>query len=299
MPLTDAIGTLFAATFDSVFLPDTVWLGVAADRSAELAWGDSIALNRSTYDTSLTTRTPAQARSMTAADHLRTPHVGDVGLATLTLNRYKGIDELIPVHAAAQIRPDLVAEKGMQAAHKVMEDISDNIRTTFNAQSAAPSVLTAISVASSAWGQTAHQNAVLDAIQRGAQGLTEAYVPRPNRVCVVSPAVYTVIVKALEEKNLYVPGLTGGAAVRNIPNYAGFDIIEDNDAGAGITNTDDAKHTMYFMQRAQGLSVAYRMTGIRAIDSEQYRGWRIIGDFNHGAVVNQPNKVRLVKHNIT
>ena len=299
MPLTDAIGTVFAAAFDSVFLPDTVWLGVAADRSAELAWGDSIRLNSSTYDTDPANVTAANARSTNAANHLRTPHVGDVGMATLTLDQYKGIDELIPVHAANQIRPSLIAEKGTQAAHKMMEEISDHIRATFNAQTGAPSVLAQVSVASNAWGQTAHQDAVLDALQRGAQSLTEAYVPRMNRVAVVSPAVFTVISKALVEKNLFVPGLTGGAAARAVPNYAGMDIIEDNDAGAGTAATDDAKHTMYFLQRGQGLSAAYRMEGMRTVQSEQYRGWRLIADFNYGAVVNQPNKVRLIKMNIT
>lgn len=298
MPLTDGIGTVFSAAFLTQYYQTNVWMGVVDDRSAELEFGDSIDMIVSDFDTVVTPRSKSTAQS-DAVSSLTwgQPHVGDVTKATLTIDRYPEVQELVPLVAATQIRPNLVAEKGQQAARKLLNTINDDIRDKVNAVTDARARLTDITVTAANWGNENHVTAIFNAFEEAALEMDEGYIPEDGRNLYTSPDMYNLIVKSLIERKLFlVNGLNDQMVVdRTVPRYYGFNIMKDNSVGAGHSATDDDKHTMYFLRRGEGITFAGQLRNFRTFQSEQFKGYLIQALYAYGAAVNQPEKIRLAK----
>ena len=79
----------------------------------------------------------------------------------------------------------------------------------------------------------------------------------------------------------------------------GFTIMKDLSSGIGHAADDDAKQTMYFGRPGEGEGYAWQFQNFRVVSSENFSGYRILADFNHGAALTDNRKIRLVKQSIT
>ena len=255
-------------------------------------------LNTSDKDAVVNELTAANVRGTNAANlQWGAPNVGDVSKIELVIDQYRSYDELIPTMVQAQIRPDLIASKGRQAAIKMRETINGHIRSTVLATTDTDALLPEITTTAGNFGNDAFKTALAKTFADAAQEMDEAYIPGNGRLAIVSPAVYRQFTDWLIEQKLYlVQGANDQAAIMgSVPMYRGFRIRPDNSAGKGVSATDDDKHALFFVRRADGMSYAGQTMNTRSFQSEVYQGWRIQGLFSWGAVLNQPDKVRIAK----
>ena len=301
MALTDAIGKVFERRFMDNFYQNNVWYAVARDFSSSLSYGDNLELSFSEHDAVVNKRNKANAQSGAVADHRRgDPHVANLRTVTLNISQYTDIDELIPYTPNSQSAVPVASRVAAEAAIKSIEIVNNDIKDKVNAYTGTDANLDPVVVKTGDWDTEAHRNAIDAKIRQAGVALDNKFVPAQGRMMITSADVFDQIRELVIEKRLL---LVGGATDRALLDsevlmYRGFTIVKDLSAGSGTTATDDAKHTMYFTRAADAIAFASQLRLMKMIDSEMFRGQRILGQHNYGIEVYDPRKIIIVKHTI-
>ena len=287
---------IYAASFLAPYYQDNVWMGVVDDRSPEIpGYGDRLVLPTDDTDYSPTDKSSDVTVDQTDANKLKyiDPKVVDSSMVELVIDQFQMFNVIISPVQERRIRPDFRRSATEKSARKVREVVNSYIRGQFDAITPAGRNLSAISVASNAWGEAAHQTAVTEALQAAALRADGEFWPAANRVCITSPAVYQTIVKKLiADKLLLVQGATDTAVTQGrIVRYWDWNIRVDNSLGTATTSADGGNHTMYFMHAGVGLGFLGEPRRMKVVDSEVYAGTLLQGYYSYGAKVIEPNKL--------
>ena len=308
MPVADVIASLAAARFQANYFTERVWPGLVADLSAELPYGDALDLPTDDLTVSIDSETQANIQGDALANHQwPNPHIGDPTQVTLNMDQYFRINEGIPTAHQRQVRPDMVNSKMMTSARRAAERINSYIRSRVQALADDDQLLTGISV--TAANVVTPNDTFLSHVRRAffeaEEELDYEHMPPEGRVAVVSPTIHSVIERFYEDAKIpYQTVINDQITAQGVMlRLSGFNIVKDASPGPGKASGDDAKHTMFFFRRGEGISYGEQINQLTAIDGMQsgsdFDGWLVRGRFLYGASVNQPNKVRLTKINIT
>jgi len=306
MANADNIGKIFSANLQRLFRQRNIWPRLATDFSAEVRdFGDSIQIpaeDKVDFTENVVTKANAQGETLT--NHTwGNPNVVSSASATLTIDKYERINELVPGVQIDQLRFDLVANAGERTNTTFMEAYNDDIRSKLAAGLAAAQEVGNITVtaANFATPNAAYQTALKDAFSDAALSCDYGHFPAEGRYAVLSSRVYNQLIKILEDDNYHFASNINDRMVagNQLLMYKGFTLISDASPGDGVTNADDAKHQIFYGVQNYGIATAMQTRTVRVYESEQFDGVRIQGRQQYGNVVNQPSKLRTTKLNIT
>ena len=295
MPLSDLTATVFRRNLEQALFQMNVWAALAQDESAQLGDG-AVTLTIPTDATvyALTTHTLANVLSATVGDHARgTPTVVAASKVDLTRDAFYSIDVLIPTWVLPTSGVTFTAEAASRMARVFVQQVNTNLRAKLLAVTAVTGAAT-ITVATADWGNAAHLTAIDNALRAQALALDGVFVPREGRVAVTSPEMQDLIQEKLLTNNTFFPSAINDriAVNRELPRYRGFDIVMDDSVGIGHTASDDARQLMSHFARGLGVVYAQDIRGIRGMESETYRGTRLVGDGAVSSLISRPTLVK-------
>lgn len=302
MPNTDAVGKVASSLFLESLRQNNIWMGLADDRSSELAYGDTIELPTDETAYAVNTASVANGLSSTASDHAwGTPLPVTLNSVNLVVNKGFDIDVLVGLLVQEMVRPSTLQQAVDSAARTLREQRNAEMRGALDL-AVSDNQLTAITTKTAEWGNAAHATAV-------DKSFSEASVKAGyrhwgvgmGRVAVMSPATYEVLEnKILTDKN-YFAGDTNDQLLREnaLGRYKGFTLMVDDSLAEGTAQGDGAKHTIYFVLRGQSFAFAQSLNNFRFFQSEQYKGYRIQGIQYYGAVIHRPSRSMIAKTTIT
>lgn len=299
----NVIPAIVKAGLEEELYQDNIWMQLAADESSQLSdGGNSISFvsDATTYSTTNVPKT--EFESETLADHVRpTPSVASLSVLTAPLDQYEELSLLVTQAQSLLTRTSLATRVISDTARAFRNKMNAYIRGRLDAVTGA-SQMTAVPTAAASWGNAAHLTAIREAFRNAKVSMDYAHIPMMGRIAVVSPAVSELLAKYFEENKITFQNNINELAVQmgSVMMLSGFSIVVDNSLPEGRTATDDANHTMYFMVPGMGLTVAVRVQDLVLFDPHPtYRGAVVDGFWGYMSVVNQPSRVRIVKHNIT
>lgn len=303
----EAVGEVYRAAFEEEYDQLRVWQGLVQDMSSEAAFGDAINVPVDDNDGAWTQVTLANAQGGTLSNHnWPTATIPQATEVKLNIDQIYRINRLIPNVNILQLRPNQVTSQGEFAARRAANLVNNYIRSRIEGITASGSLLPSLSA--SAANFASPTQAVRDGIRAAFYAAEEdadyGGWPVAGRYCKVSPWFHTILERYFEDAKIpYQTVINDQVTAQGvILRLSGFDIIKDPSAGAGKTNTDDAKHIMVFGVRGRGAAYAEQQREIRVfdgIDGGPHDGVGIRGRLVYGAVVTDQTKYRLMKPSIT
>lgn len=303
MANADVLATTTYAAFLEGFYQDNIWTSLLSDRTAQME-GYNYKLDLTYDETSrtLTSKTRANLISTTLTDVARPdPVVTSLAKRSLEYDKFYTVRELLPALLQVFSRPSVANSVSFQNARAFREKTNEELRATLaaaaNAQKHSP-----ITVSSGNWGNAAHMTAVDNAMRKAAVNANGGSWPM-NRSLVTSVDMADIIERIVEGKNLHFQSnINDEAAARGVVgHWRGFEIIPDASAGTGTSNSDDAKHDMFFGIR--GLFGVYCMDFLEPLQidprSSTHVGSELTGTAMWGSVISEPSKIQLVETSIT
>ena len=313
MATADIVAQQYVARWELEWYQDNIWSMLARDYTSEKAeFGDRLVLpsdatvyrNDALDANSVLQETTVAGLQGTDPANLEygTPIVATANGVSLIMDKTYKVNELIGEMVEGRLQPSLLQSAAEHQARVMREQFNKDIRDKF-AAAAAPQRLTPIGTSSANWGNDAHKTAINSAILQAELAFDYAHAPRMpgRRYAAGNPADIQLLQTYLIDKNYHFMGPTNDQMINDgvLMRYRGFDFYPDSSLGAGTTNTDDRKHDWFFGVRGEGIGYAIENRSMRVVQSERYIGWLVIGWMSHGAVINQPSKVRIAQTNIT
>ena len=266
MPVTNAVGALYAAQFEFNFKRQAVWRNVVEDHSMEVPYGSSLVINRDATDYDA-----AIADYVVGTDYAAPTRV-DTGAATLELNQRKSIPVYIDDTESAQVRPSLIDSTTFEAGRALALQVNDYIRTQATDGLPAGQQLTQINVGANYANiqSTASQTAYADRMLDAGELADEQGWPPELRVAIVAPAIKRGLVQYAVDKGM--PLVAAQTLDRAVVDAAllrlfGWNILVD----AGIPKSTDAAYRMHFLTAGMGVAYAEQFTRSEVIrDPDRY-----------------------------
>lgn len=250
----------------------------------------------------------SDARGADLADHrLPAPTVPQATKEVLLVDQLFAKRRLIPFANRLQLRPSQIMSQTEELARQAAIQVNNYIRAQIQAVAVAGSQIPAIagtaanfasggvtSVAGTSFGK-----AIYDRLSDADEAFNAMAAPMERRLCVMSIhdqrllRDYILSLRINFETpvndDLLRLGLTG--------RLFNFDIMVDKTSGNGLTNADDANHTIFFFIRnEEGFGWAQQARQIIPVDSfsqgGEYNGMELRGRQLFGAKLSQPSKIR-------
>lgn len=314
MTVADVRNVVVSQAFYRKARPNILWRALSDDRSVQLVDG-MLKIpqfdNKTVFNTVALTGANGQLVSTDASDYAwPTPNINQPTQLLLAANVVKSFNEFVSRLSIDNVSIGLLAERSMHIGLDATEEINKEIRDYINARrtggtSAVAAInRTAIATSSANWGNAAHLTAIKDEFREMSVVADGLNWDDMGRTCVVSPDVYDLVrEKLITDKHFLVRGATDDAVLNGmIRDYYGWDVLKDRSPGSGHTNTDDAKHTMFWMVRGRGFYFGadhQRMGAVDGYSVGAHMGTYIRGDFQIGFAITNNDRIRLTPHNIS
>ena len=244
MALADVTAHIFASRFERIFYQDNVWSGLAADMSAELAYGDTLELptDSSTY-TPCSRPHCGKLTSQTIADHSRntpTP-VNATNVSTSTLNKPYELNVLVGTALQQLIRPSFIpvgVREGEHSLHAAVQ-LGPTGRVHCNQrrgrQHPSGGVGDRCQLRCQPDGISGERRCQTRSRRRRikADGL---YWPQQGRYAVVSPDMHAVCRRYLIDQKAAAGGrgyVDRAVLAGEISDFFGWRVVKDNSVGTG------------------------------------------------------------------
>ena len=298
------------------FVQENIWMGYVQDFSGWFANGGNTlsiptdkgsrpdAAGNDSYewdDVSATYTVDAAVANMAWG----APTATDLDTVELVLNRTYKINKIVSAIADRRVIPNLIAMRGAQAARTAREVVNNQIRATLlgidASQQRTPIAVTAANFSNTAaTGHDTFLTSLLDEFGAAQLAADVAFWPTAGRVAVVSPRIHKYLVDKLQKEKLFVLN-TNEALVREgeVLRFKGWDIVKDNSARDGVSNSDDDKHAIFYLRRGEGLGFGADLRMLDVIRSETYIGNLLQGVMAWGTAVIEKEKLLVCKMNIT
>ena len=298
MASSDLLTRIFSARLERAFNYEGVWQRLSRNVNMEL--GDALEMQLASDGTSYSldsSITFAESHGTAAASlAYAAPGVLSGNGVTLKLDNLRSFRYLLSNTVAMGIQPDLLLEAAYQGAVETTQAIDAEIRTEL-ASETLTSAGTAITIDTTAtpaeeWGDDDHVAALVKLMREATIKANVAGWPAMGRYVVTSVPHAEVWQNYVLDKNFNfaTPINDRMLEMGAIPSGYGWAVIGDPAQGSGTGTTTDANHDLYFGVMGHGIAHAFRSTGFRVFESEQYAGLLIQGQILYGAKVNLKSK---------
>ena len=314
---SEVLSAIMGANLTTRLYQTNLWRNYVQDESGQLPYGKSIKIPKIVADDDKSGTgvpnayedAPADlsnySEDSTPAQLLRgTPQMYGIEQVTLNVDKEYEVDFLVSAVAERRVRPSLMTAHTTQVARRVQERINSDIRAIYDGAPSGNEVSAAISVAANAFGQKAHYDKIIEALDEARIKADGApyFFPNEGRICITSPRNYAAIVKYLVAEKLFlVQGATDRAGVDgSVVKWAGWTIIKDNSLSTTINAANGNQNSLYFLASGYpAVAGAYELSGMRTYESEVYRGMRTSGIYTYGHILHADHRLLIQKTTIT
>ena len=302
MAVADIVPKIAGAAFLQPYIQNNIWMSLVDDVSAELpGYGDTLTLPSDDTPYAAESADDISVDQQTLNNlKWEPPKLADASAVELVINKQFQVNTLINPVQERRVRPSFLVNAARKNSEKLREQANSDIRAEFVAGKPADAALR-VSTTAAAWGNEAHQDAVLKAIGDARVKADYAYWPSASRVCVVSPAIQDVVVAGMERKNIhFAEGLNDRLVQMGVfAMYRGWELVVDNSLEEGRGAANDANHPFFYMNRGVGLAYAGELRQMRTFQSEVYVGMMMQGLYTYGVKATETSKLMRGESNIT
>lgn len=299
MAVADLIPEIWDPTFLEEFYQNNIWPALAADISGMVTQAGTAHLPKD--DTDYDTDNPdadtfSQLIDPTADAHLQWGAPNRVAASTVDVDVKTpySINRIIGTVQQAYVNVPFIQQVARNEARRFAETLNAMIRTEILKATQTVGAAITVSAANFAGAQNEFRDALLKSFNDA--GLKANYMkwPAVGRVAVVSPRDHAYIRSRLVDKNINFAGPVYDNAVidATLVRYEGWDIIPDNSLADGVTNADDAKHTMLFFLRNRAVVWGRKVNTMEIVNGAPvYKGTLVQGELTIGSKLVYPDNV--------
>lgn len=307
---TAAVNQVSLGMFLTEWEKTALWQTLVYDYSDRVAqYGSGINMPIDDLDgITWTTRAIDDVRGDTLSDHVwPAPHIPQATQVQLHVNRPQLSADFIPWVNSLQLDADQLASQIQRIAREGAFEVNHYIRAQIAGVTAAGSLLPKVTgtAANFATGGGGFGEKIYNSLRDMQERFDDVWAPTERRIAVMSVHDERLLGDYIHSRRIPYQTLinddllTMGAVGRLFD----FDIIKDRTPGPGLTNADDAKHTIFgFLRREIGFGWALQGRGLRVhdgIDTEGENGLHVRARQLYGAALSQPSKVRIIPIELT
>ena len=203
------------------------------------------------------------------------------------------------------IRPDLLSESARQHGRLYANNLSTLCYGKLAAVASSDYAgTTEVTVTNANWGNGAHQENVLKALEETQMTMNHAGAPRQGRFALMNFELLLVIQQGLRADNIHFSGPINDRLVQmgEFTQFAGFNLV--GNPQAALVHTANvagrAAQRTYCGVIGEGMSLARRIGLAPEIFRDRvYKGMAIQGSYLFGAAVHQESKIRDITFTLT